>query len=96
MLKTLLVGTALGVLALTATAQAAPEYDYVCNDPVVDKYTGRIMCTVREILRPTQAPWDPKPGQTLMDQIPNWDGEAERVCCGHTWPNCKPGQSPRC
>ncbi len=27
--------------------------------------------------------WDPKPGATLMDQIPNEDGGANRICCGH-------------
>ena len=41
------------------------------------------------------APWDPKPGQTMMDQIPNWEGGANRVCCGHLR-QCKAHQSPRC
>jgi hypothetical protein len=41
------------------------------------------------------APWDPKPGQSLMDQIPNEDGGANRRCCGHLR-ECKPYQSPRC
>ena len=41
------------------------------------------------------APWDPKPGHTLMDQIPNEDGGANRVCCGHLR-DCKPYQTPRC
>lgn len=86
-----------GSYAITAHgADLAPDYEYVCNDPFVDKHTGRVMCTVREIFNPTQAPWDPKPGQTLMDQIPNWDGEALRVCCGMDPDSCKPGQSPRC
>ena len=40
------------------------------------------------------APWDPKQGQ-LFDQIPNWDGNASRVCCGHLR-QCKEWQSPRC
>lgn len=44
---------------------------------------------------PRDAPWDPKPGQTLFDQIPPWDGAATRVCCGHLR-ECGPGQSPRC
>jgi len=39
--------------------------------------------------------WDPKPGQTLFDQIPNEDGGANRVCCGHLR-QCKPYQTPRC
>ncbi len=41
------------------------------------------------------APWDPKPGQSMMDQIPPWDGMAAKVCCGHLR-QCGQGQSPRC
>lgn len=41
------------------------------------------------------APWDPKPGQSLMDQIPNWEGGANQVCCGHLR-TCKAHQTPRC
>jgi hypothetical protein len=41
------------------------------------------------------APWDPKPGQTLFDQIPNWEGGANRVCCGHLR-TCQAHQTPRC
>ena len=41
------------------------------------------------------APWDPKPGQTLFDQIPNEDGGANRICCGHLR-QCKAYQTPRC
>jgi hypothetical protein len=44
---------------------------------------------------PRDAPWDPKPGQTLFEQIPAWDGAATRVCCGHL-KECQPHQSPRC
>ena len=40
------------------------------------------------------APWDPKPGQTLFDQIPN-EINASRRCCGHLR-SCAPGQTPRC
>ncbi len=39
--------------------------------------------------------WDPRPGQTLFDQIPNEDGGANRVCCGHLR-SCKAHQTPRC
>lgn len=42
------------------------------------------------------APWDPRRGSSMMDQIPNWDGEAQAVCCGRQWPNCGPRQSNRC
>jgi len=32
-----------------------------------------------------------------MDQIPNWDGEAEKVCGGHLRPEeRKPYHNPRC
>jgi hypothetical protein len=41
------------------------------------------------------APWDPKRGQTLFDQIPNEDGGANRVCCGHLR-SCKAHQTPKC
>ena len=41
------------------------------------------------------APWDPKPGATLFDQIPNEDGGANRICCGHLR-SCKAHQTPRC
>jgi hypothetical protein len=41
------------------------------------------------------APWDPKRGQTLFDQIPNEDGGANRICCGHLR-SCKAYQTPTC
>ena len=41
------------------------------------------------------AAWDPKPGQSLIDQIPNWDGEAHARCCGHLR-QCQVNQTPRC
>ena len=41
------------------------------------------------------APWDPKAGQTLFDQIPNEDGGANRVCCGHLR-RCQAHQTPKC
>ena len=41
------------------------------------------------------APWDPRPGQSMFDQIPNEDGGANRICCGHLR-SCKPYQTPRC
>jgi hypothetical protein len=41
------------------------------------------------------APWDPKGSQTLFDQIPNWDGAANQVCCGHLR-QCRADQTPRC
>ena len=41
--------------------------------------------------------WDPKmsQGQSLFDQMPNWDRAAEKICCGHLR-QCKANQSPRC
>ncbi len=41
------------------------------------------------------APWDPRPGASLMDQIPNEDGGAGRLCCGHLR-SCQAHQTPRC
>ena len=41
------------------------------------------------------APWDPRPGQSLFDQIPNEDGGANRICCGHLRV-CERHQTPRC
>ncbi len=41
------------------------------------------------------APWDPKPGHAMFDQIPNWQGGANRRCCGHLRV-CEAHQSPRC
>jgi len=44
------------------------------------------------------AAWDPRPGQQLMDQIPAWDGAANRVCGGHLTEaeRQRTGKSPRC
>ncbi len=43
------------------------------------------------------APWDPKPGQTLFDQIPAWD-ERGSVCGGQMTEAERraTGASPRC
>ena len=41
------------------------------------------------------APWDPQGHGQLMDQMPNWDGAAGKVCCGHLR-SCGPGQTPKC
>jgi hypothetical protein len=53
--------------------------------------------TMQDVLGrdPRDAPWDPKPGQNLFDQIPNNDNSAASICCGHLR-TCKPHQSPRC
>ena len=44
------------------------------------------------------APWDPKGSAQLFDQIPNWDGAANRVCGGHLTEaeRQRTGKSPRC
>jgi hypothetical protein len=39
------------------------------------------------------APWDPKPGHSLIDQIPN--NSSQDVCCGMSRV-CKAHQTPRC
>jgi len=32
---------------------------------------------------------------SLFEQLPPWDNNAEKVCCGHLR-SCQPHQSPRC
>ena len=44
-------------------------------------------------------PYDPDVhrGETLFDQIPNWEGESLRVCAGHLPPEQRqPHQTGRC
>ena len=44
-------------------------------------------------------PYDPDfdKGESLFDQIPNWEGEARKVCAGHLPPEQrKPHQTGRC
>lgn len=45
--------------------------------------------------RQGSAPWDPPEGRALFEQLPNWDGAAAKICCGHL-KECQPHQSPRC
>ena len=90
----MLLAVALGfVLGGTYSITAHAQPDVVCEE---GQYVPSMVCRVREFFHPSQAPWDPKPGQTLMDQIPNSDSEALYRCCGHTYPDCKPYQTPRC
>ena len=42
------------------------------------------------------AAWDPRPGQSLLDQIPNWQGEAQRRCGGHLPESERGTRTPRC
>ena len=50
------------------------------------------------ITAPGSAPWDPPPGRALFEQLPNWDGAAERICGGHLHPDeaRRQGKSQRC
>jgi len=43
-------------------------------------------------------PYDPNfTSEQLIDQIPNWEGEARKVCAGHLPPEQrKPHQTGRC
>ena len=44
-----------------------------------------------------RAPWDPPRQEQLMDQIPNWDGEAMRRCGGRLPPEQRTREmSDRC
>lgn len=48
-------------------------------------------------LRPKDAPWDPPRGQSLHEQLPNWDHKAARVCGAHLPPERRsPGMTDRC
>jgi len=43
------------------------------------------------------APWDPKPGRALFEQLPNWDDRAQRRCGAHLHErDRRPGQDGRC
>ena len=43
------------------------------------------------------APWDPRDGTQLMDQLPNWDRKSEAQCGGHLKPDQrKVGMTDRC
>lgn len=48
--------------------------------------------------RTGNAPWDPKDGSNLFDQIPPWDNAAEKICGGHLTEEerRRTGKSPRC
>jgi hypothetical protein len=52
-------------------------------------------CAVRDR---RDAAWDPAPNRALFEQIPNWQGEAGRVCGGHLSPEerQRTGRSARC
>ena len=54
-------------------------------------------CSIRDF---RDAAWDPRPGsgETLLDQIPNLEGEAMRKCGGHMRPEDaeREGRSMRC
>ncbi len=52
-------------------------------------------CAVRDR---RDAQWDPPANRALFEQIPNWQGEAGRVCGGHLSPEQrqKTGRSSRC
>lgn len=54
-------------------------------------------CTTLRV-DPRDAPWDPKGHSSLMDQIPAWDGAADKLCCQHLkdYSQCKPPRTPRC
>ena len=42
--------------------------------------------------------WDPRPGQTMFDQVPAWSGGANQICGGHLTEaeRIRTGKSPRC
>ena len=43
------------------------------------------------------APWDPAHPGAMLQQLPNWDREADIVCAGHVDPRLRlPHQSGSC
>lgn len=52
-------------------------------------------CAIRDR---RDAAWDPPNGRALFEQIPNWQGEAGRVCGGRLSPEerARTGRSARC
>ena len=81
----------------------------MCDDHAAYSYTRSRMLRLIALLLVTQlaacsllgdrrdAPWDPKVGRGIgMDQIQNWEGEANKVCGGHLPPEERKGRSPRC
>ena len=54
-----------------------------------------VLATGCAVVDPRVAPWDPKGSAQLIDQLPNWDHAATKLCCGHLL-KCLPHQSPRC
>ena len=86
-MKSALIAAVCSAVLLTGCATAGEP---VSNE---DSYWKRVLT---ELVRdPRDAPWDPPQGRQLFEQIPPWDGEASKVCCGHLR-ECQPHQSPRC
>jgi hypothetical protein len=50
-------------------------------------------CSVLDV---RDRPWDPKPGRSLYEQIPNQNGQALTQCCGATPSKCQRHQTDRC
>lgn len=72
---------------------------YIILAVIVAQLTGCAAVTEWANRDPRDAPWDPKAshGQTLFDQMPNWDNAAEKICAGHLRPDQRrPGQTDRC
>ena len=55
-------------------------------------------CSSAQLLRDRRdAAWDPKPGHSLLEQIPAWTGAAHQICSGQLRDDQKrPGMSDRC
>jgi hypothetical protein len=42
------------------------------------------------------APWDPPAGRSLFEQLPAWDGAAQKRCGAHLPESERGGRSDRC
>lgn len=87
-MKSALIAAVCSAVVLTGCATA--------GEPVAEQQPTYWSTLIKELTRdPRDAPWDPPPGRQLFEQLPPWDNNAEKVCCGHLR-ECQPHQSPRC
>jgi len=50
----------------------------ICSVLVLASTLAATGCASYEYRDPRDAPWDPRPGQTLFDQMPNWQQQCGR------------------
>jgi len=50
----------------------------ICSVLVLASTVAATGCAGYQPRDPRDAPWDPRPGQTLFDQMPNWQQQCGR------------------